>query len=98
MTHCFGSFASLSNASSARAEKPCVAIRPKIEVVMIKSLFIRFLPGIFAKRGSWRSLDTPSPRDVIRPLLDESFRHRVKAYNASQLMTRVITRELLEWS
>src|SRR5271165_6569252 len=57
ITHCLGSWASLSSASSARAEKPCRASRPKIEVVAIISLFIRFLPGFFAERVADASLD-----------------------------------------
>ena len=48
----------LVQASSARAEKPCRANRPKIEVVAIINLFIRFLPGFFRLEGSGRSLDT----------------------------------------
>src|ERR1700722_12445904 len=46
MTHCFGSFASLSSASSARATKPCSANSPNIEVVTIRVLLIRFLPVV----------------------------------------------------
>src|SRR5215471_2518511 len=62
MTHCLGSFASFSSASSARDAEPCKAIRPKTDVETTKSFFIRFLLGFFAylfvgipsRSGTWK--------------------------------------------
>src|ERR1700748_2762845 len=54
MTHCLGSLASLSNASSARTREPCSANRPKIDVVTTRIFLIRFLPFVnegFRKNG-----------------------------------------------
>src|ERR1700742_4416062 len=54
MTHCLGSLASWSNASSARTADPCTAVRPKTDVVTTKSLFIASSLGV--SPGGWLTL------------------------------------------